>query len=88
MNEEERYGLKLHLLDVLRERMLSRNARRRRRFRAAWARFKSEGGSLAAAVRKNRLGLELSDDEFILTHLGFARQEREHLEARESGTVD
>lgn len=55
------------LRNLLEERCLSNWERRRRRWKATWDRFRAEGGSMASALERARLGAELSRDECILT---------------------
>jgi len=71
----EYYG-KLELLSLLKERLLPPFERRRRRWKAAWERFKTEGGSLADMVNRARTGCDLRADEYTLVSLGRHPSER------------
>jgi hypothetical protein len=74
MNTDEREQLEL----LIEESQLSDFDRRGRRMIAAEAAIKAAGGSIADALNKARLRKQLTDDEFVLSHLGFTRREWEN----------
>ena len=73
MNTDEREELEL----LIEESQLSDFDRRGRRMIAAEAAIKAAGGSIADALNKARLRKQLTDDEFVLSYLGFTRREWE-----------